>query len=491
MGIAQSLVAQLRRRVMDERVSRVAFRLQCIDEAATDCLINITSRKLQSNVLNGRVAEDLDIDLEATSTFSIKQLIEIINSTPGYRAVVESDIEPNHPADDLEIVGSMSIVGEAATLKHHIFSDDEMLEIIDNACRRHNVSYTPETVPHNEFIFVLMLGHAEVSRRLASDAAKRKNLQSSADQLLEVARDLETAYAADIRRQQRAIPVPKLDENKVDQGDVVIGTFSRRSPRNGFMSPLSNEGLLTSSKLFEIEPEDIEDTKVVLRWDRNSDIRFYSYEIWRDTVPDVQRPETSGPNFAPSELLRLQFKRPFTSKLVFRSYGPHSRRDAVNSANFMYQAGQLATAFVDVGSGDQVGQTPDSVIMAPPLEPDTVYYWRLYIIGMNYEVVPSNVVSAKTKSLRALFATQSAITPISGIAGSVFTVKGERFDSTVSFTLGGKTIVPTVLNTTTMTIVVPTFNSPASKGTRYDAVLQSASGLKDVIVQAFEYKGAA
>jgi len=487
VGIAQSLVAQLRRRVMDERVSRVAFRLQCIDEAATDCLISITNRQLQSNVLNGRIAEDLAIDLEATSSFSVKQLIEAINDTPGYRAVAESDIEPNHPADDLEIVGSMSIVDEAATLKHHLFSDDEMLEIVDNACRRHNVSYTPETLPQNEFIFVLMLGHAEVSRRLASDAAKRRNLQSSADQLLEVARDLEVAYANDIRRQQRAIPVPKLDENKVDQGDVVIGTFSRRSPRNGFMAPLSNEGLLTASKLLEIAPDDVEDTKVTLRWDRNSDIRFYSYELWRDTVPDVQRQDTYyRSNYHTSELLRLQFKHPSTSKLVYRSYGPYSSRDA---SSYMYQAGQLATTFVDVGSGDQAGQAPDSVIMAPPLEPDTVYYWRLYIIGMNYEVVPSNVVSAKTKSLRALFAITTPITPILGLAGSTFTVKGERFDSTVGLTLGGKTIVPTVLNPTTMTAVVPTFNSPAAKGTRYDAVLSSASGLKDVIVQAFQYTG--
>src|SRR5262249_21371722 len=141
---------------------------------------------------------------------------------------------------------------------------------------------------------------------------------------------LESAYKDDVKRQQRAIPTPKFDEDLTETGDVVIGQHFRRSLRNGFLAPMS-AGLPPSPVILD-QPDpdlDIEDTRVKIKWRRNIDYRFYAYELWRDTVPNVVRPNglqliTNGP-----DLLRENTKQVFTSKLVYRSFGPQTNRDNV------------------------------------------------------------------------------------------------------------------------------------------------------------------
>lgn len=477
MSISQSLVAQLRRRIMDERVGRTAFRFSCVDEAATDCFVSISSAKvLTTNALNARSADNLSIDLTANAYKTIKLLVEYLNTRAGYQAVVEQEFEPNHPSDDLEVVGSMSIVGHAASLRHHLFSDSELLEVLDNACRRHNVSYTPETVPRNEEIFILMLAQAEVNRRLAGDAAKRRGIETSVDQLLAVARDLESAYTADTRRQMRAIPVPKFDEEATHTGDVVVGQFSRRSLRSGFFSPMAAEGLISAAKLDEPNPEDAEDTKILVHWRRNSDLRFYAYELWRDTSEVVER-NVGAMNASEGQLLRDQVKRPTTSKIVFRSYGGNSNKDNIGFATFVEQAGQLITAFIDDGTVE-------------PIEPDATYYYRLFIIGLNYEVVGSNTICVKTKGLRALLNKLAPIAPVQGNAGTLVTMNGTNFATGLGVSLGGKAAVPvTIIGPTQATFVIPTFNNPAAVEHLYDVVVTSANGLRDVLAKGFRYTG--
>lgn len=484
----QSLVAQLRRRVKDERVGRLSFRLACIDEAATDCLVAISAAGvLTTNAINSRVASNLSIDLSA---HTVKSLVETLQRSPGYQVVVEQDCEPDHPAEDLEVVGSMSILGEACAFKHHLFSDAELLEILDGACRRHNLNYTPETVPTTEYIFVCTLGHAEVLRRLASDSAKRRNLEQSAEQLLEIARDLEDSYARDTRRQQRVIPVARVDESELHQGDVTQGTISRRSLRSGFFAPMADGGgLLSSAVLEEPDPSDVEDIKVTIRWKRNRDLHFYSYELWRDTQPDVRRPSSLPPQAG--KLLRDQVKQPYTAWLVFRSFSGNVNRDNIGWATFVEQSGQLITSFTDCA------QPPlwnaDGGMPSPPLEPETDYYYRLFITSLNYETVGSNVVGVRTKSMRALLSAPPtlAISPAEGVTGTPITIRGTGFHQGMTVSLGGRPLTLAIGDAQTATSVVPAFYNPAAVGRLYDIVLKSSNGLTDVLSQGFKYKGAA
>lgn len=494
MSISDSLVAQLRRRIFDERVGRAALRFACVDEAATDCLIAITAAKhLTTNVLNGRTAKALDVDLRSQKLDTVKLLAEFLQAQPGYQVITEPDFEPGHPSADLEVVGSLSILGQAVPLKHHLFSDKELEEVLANAVRRHNLSYTIETVPLNEQVFVLMLAHVEVNRILAGDSARRRNIEMSVDKLLEVADSIEKSYLGDIQRQQRAVPVPTFDEGDVGQGDVVVGNFSRRSPRNGFWAPMSSKGVLQAPELFPFSPDDVEDTKITVHWKRNRDERFYAYELYRDTVPQVERPPSLVALPQGPETLRQSVKRPFTAKLVFRSFGSHSNKDNVGWATFVEQAGQLITDFVDIGTGDLPPSGARQVAgadTAPPIEPETTYYYRLYIITLNYEVAGSNVISAKTRTLRALmdpFTGSGPLVPSSGAAGDIIALKGQRFHTGMTLTVGGKPVTLTILDTENATFPAPTFSNPAAANTLYDVVLTSTNGLKDVFAQGFRY----
>ncbi len=493
MAQALSLVAQLRRRIKDERPSRTALRFACDDEAASDCLVNISdSGMFTTTTFNSREAADLSIDLSETPYNTVRKLAEYLQQQAGYAVTLEQDFEAEHPAVDLQIVGSMSVLRTAVSLKHHIFSNEELLEVLTKACTRHNISYTPTTLPRNEEELVLMLAHVDVNRRLAQDAAKRRNLELTVEQILQIATDIEWSYADTVKRQQRVIPTPKFDEGLTEQGDVVIGTFVKRSMRSGFFSPMAG-GLPPTKPILELPSSaDVEDTKVRITWRRNTDLNFYSYELWRDTVPDVVRPKslqliTDGPS-----LLRDQVKQPFTSKLVFRSYGSHSNKDNIGWATFIEQAGQLITEFIDVGSGDG---GPTGALTAPPLEPEMTYYYRLYTISLNYEVSESNVIAVKTKPMRAKMSSPSPITPTSGPAGTTVTVTGEGFTGLTSgpipgsVTLGGKPVSGLVIvSDTKMTFTVPTFQNQAYLNVNLDLVVTSpVTGLKDVYAQGFRY----
>ena len=479
------LVAQLRRRIMDERVGRTSFRLSCTDEAASDCLVAISAASVfTTTAYNARKAQNLSFDLTTFPTDTVKGLVEALQAAPGYEVICEQDFDPQHPAEDLSVVGSMSILGEATSFRHHLFSDSELLEVLDSACKRHNVAYTPETVPENEYVFVLMLAHSEACRRLASDSAKRRNLEQSAEQLLEVARDLEDSYSRDTRRQQRAIPVPKVDEEDIKQGDIVIGTISRRSLRSGLFTPMANDGLVSAAVLEEPNPDlDIEDIKIRLRWKRNTNLRFHAYELWRDTQPNVERPSVISADA--NRLQRDQIKQPYTSCLVFRSLSSNASSGNVGWAASSAQSGQLITTYVDSAApaGSSDGGTP-----APPLEPSTTYYYRLFIISLNNEVYGSNVVGLKTKSMRALLsAPPLAVAPAVGPAGTEVTFKGTNFHTGMTITLGGKPVTLTVVDAQTATGQVPTFYNPAAADSLYDVVLTSSNGLRDVLLQGFKY----
>lgn len=483
------LVSQLRQRLNDERVGRIAFRLQCNDSNASECLIQLSSAGvLTTSVIRAREATSLTVDLTDPAFNTVRKLYEHLATKKGYVVQAERDMENERPAIDLRIVGSLSCLGIAVPFRHHIFSDQELENLLSQACRRHNVSYTPATVPPQEEEFVLMLAQAQANRTLASDAAKRAGMEFTVDQLLGLANSQEKAYNEDVKRQHRVLPVARpMDEATYDRGEVVTTQSYRRSNRTGWQAPIS-AALYPVAPILSAEEHHIEDVKVTLSWTRNRDNSFYAYELWRDTRPNIERPSDVQLVTDVPAVLHDSVKRPYTAKLVFRSTGPHSSRAGVGTiAILSEQGGQTVVGFTDTGF---TVENPNGLgpATAPPLEPDTVYYYKLFVINLNDEVVGSNEVTVKTLLQRPLFSSSNPepAAPTSGPAGTVVTLRGTGFTANMKCTVGGKVVTPTFVNSTTVTIVIPAFANPNALNLRHDIVIEhETNGLIDVLANGF------
>jgi len=482
------LVAQLRRRLKDQRVSRTAFRISCTDTNATDCLLSITlGHHLVTQPINARDAKALDLDLHDPSYATIRLLVEYLRLQKGYVVEVDRDFVAEHPSADLELAGSASILGNAVPLRHHLFTEDELEETLALACARHNIGYTPTNVPEPEVVFVLTLAHALALRDLASDTAKRKEMDASSEQLLELARDLEESYTRDVRRQQRVLPVARpLDEADPGRGDVVVSSSYRRSLRTGYMSPISAALPPAAPVLSHPDEREVEDIKVTLQWTRNRDLGFYSMELWRDTRPNIRRPELVSTVDGVPSLQREYVKLPFTPKLCFRSAGPNSSWSHIGGiVALSEESGQTVIAFTDTG---YKGDDPRALgpATAPPLEPATTYYYRLFAISLNNEVIASNEVVVTTKAMRALI-TKNGLAPVLGPSGTACTLTGSNFDAATRVTVSGKTVDNLLLvSPTQLTFNIPTFANPSAIGLQHDVVVTSGNGLIDVLGNGFK-----
>jgi hypothetical protein len=155
--------------------------------------------------------------------------------------------------------------------------------------------------------------------------------------------------------------------------------------------------------------------------------------------------------------------------MMFRSYGANSNASRSSFSTFVEEMGQLIRSFA-------VGR----------LESNSTYYFRLYVIGVNFTAVSSNVVSATTKPLRARFHLTNYIDKTTGAPGTVVTL---TFDSAKGIItadhvvkLGEKVVTLTILGNYSASFVVPTFENilgPKSLS------VQSPTKLVDVRQQAF------
>jgi len=489
MPIPSDLVSQLRRRLKDERAGRNSFRFLCTDQSATDCTLTITRGGLLTTLpINARQALALSLDLSDPTYGTVRQLVDFMNVQPGYLVEVDRDFEPDHPAADLVLHGPASCLGGAVPIRCHLYSDAELEEFLRTACHRHNIRYTPATVPAEEETFVLMLAQSEAYRSLAGDAAKRANMEYTSTELLEMAEALEYTYKGDRTRQLRVIPVATpLDQSDTGRGEVITTAVYRRSMRTGWMGPIG-AALEPIPVVLSVEDRDIEDTKVTLRWTRSREQQFYAYELWRDTRPMIERPPDVSTMTDVPEVLRDNTKRVYTAKLAMRSAGPHSIRERVGTiAILSEQGGQTINGFTDTG---YTNQNPRGLgpATAPPLEPNTTYYYRMFVIGLNDVFTGSNEVVVTTKSMRPLFASLNALTPTAGPSGTVCTLRGTGFVAGMPAKFGDKDIVVTVIDLTTAVFVVPTFiNQVNFVGLRYDIVIQDpVTGLIDVLGNGFQ-----
>lgn len=464
-----SLIAELRRRVGDVRHVRTALTISTTDAAVTAAVLEVTHGRLVFTPAGGTVLP-LDLDLAAPAYDSVGKLHAQLSRFPGLAVRLHQDADGDHLSLDLEEFGPVDIRTQGVDLRTRYFSDWELEQVLAGAVRRHNPTFTSATVPDAERELVLMLAQATVNRQKATDAIRRKGTDSETQVLLSIADSFERAYREDAERLRRVIQPPReAPEGRIQQGDVLVGSTWRRSLRTGRLTPVGAAPPPPPPLLFEPGDGDAEDDNVRLSWQRSEDPHFYAYELWRDVQPQVHRRRDgnlpSGVPAGGNDAIRAS-----SSTLVLYSPGPSGGRWAGIYAGFVERQGQMVASFA-----------------APDLEPETDYYFRLYVVDVNGAAVASQVVHARTRPLRVRFDPLASVSATVAAVGQTLTVnfdptKGPFTAASVSspgceLRLGDKVVAATIVTPYQVTFVVPSFTQTAAPK---DLVVTSPTGLQDV-----------
>lgn len=472
-----TLIDELRRRIKDTSFAVTAMTISCTDSSVTSASLEITHGRLVFTPVGGTV-QPIDIDLTSPAYLTVGRVFEHLSRISGVTIQLSEDADREHLCSDFEEIGPVDVRQQGVGLRHHLFSDWELEQAVIAGIRLHNPAMAINTLPVSENELVLLLSQAIIARARAADAAKRKGTQTPAMEFLWIAQSHETAYDQALRRLSRAVvPIKEAPEGSVEEGDIMMGTQWRRSARTGFLAPLGVAQPPPAPQLLEPGDEDEEDENVRITWKRSEDKHFHSYELWKDTQPLVHRQRenvllsglpTAGP--ATAFDTNAGAPRPSTADLVFRSFGASSNFSTVGFSTFIESYGQLVVAF-----------------NVPNLEPDTDYYFRLYVTDLNYNTVASNVVQMRTKALRCRFDPTTPLSVTTGAPGTSVTV---TFDSTKgTFTsahrleFGGKTVAATIVDPYHVTFTVPAFVHTEDLK---KVVVVSPTGLKDILFDAFK-----
>lgn len=492
---AGEMLAQFRKRLTDDTPSRPAFTLHLSDRRARDATIELRRGRLTTSIVGSNKDLDLNLDLGARQYDSVGDLIDAFGSNDGrfsgYDVVPDASVDMNHSSLDLRIQGFGDLLEGGVTISHRRFSDLELQILLEEATKRHNTSYQLSSVPQNEHIFVLQLAQAEALRVLATNAVKRRGLEQSVEDLISLCSSYERAYREDIKRQRRAIPVAKIKDSDVGSGNVVQGRMYRRSLRTGYEVPIGIQPPPEDPALHLPADEDCEDNNIRLTWDQAKDYDFYAYELWRDTdeqnLARIRASVASTPRPVDSIADRLTVT---TSKLVFQSFGANSNFDTVAFSAFILESGQTVQSFID----GYPPQNQPTRATPPPLEPETTYFYRLFVQDLNFKIVSSTTVQGTTKALRARFTPGNTNTPVSGTraGGTTVTLNGERFGLVEKVKIGDKFVDFTLVSPTVITFVTPALDADPTDDVPflYDLVLYSKDGQRDIAVQAWTYENA-
>ena len=469
-----SLIDRLRRRVRDDRPNHKAMSISVVDEQASRAIIELYDGHLIVKVVGGN-APSIDFKLSDARYSTISSLYSALSLLEGYLVQLDEDASGGHLSSDIFPISPTNIGhGQSAVeLRHFLFSDFELSEILGDAAVRHNPTAPLDTLPTSEEVFVLQLAHAEVCRRQAYNSSKRKGLSETVSDLLSVADSLERAYHEDIKRHARSIVSPKeAAPQTTNEGDIVIGSFYRRSPRTGYMSPIGQNLAPHIPNILEPDDlRDIEDTNIRVRWSRNNaDQAFAAMEIWLDTIPDVMRGlNMSTPLEVGLDNTNRGLQRNTTSKMVYRTIGGSNN---VRTSRAMYS---------------ETGQVIDEYSITE-LEPDTEYYVRIYVRDFNGEFSSSAIMRYKTKPLRVRFAQTNPFSAYAVNPGDVITINFDQNNGAITaqheILFGGIKVTHSIVSNFVATIVVPNF---VNRRLKKDIVVRSPPTLlSDIRTGLFE-----
>ena len=504
----RDLVSSLRARLADDRPILQSFFLS-VTANAKAAYLEIANGILSITIEGGESVSSLRWNLSLPKYNTVGRLVYELTRERGYSLAPDASMIHNHPSNDLCVDGIIDISnGKSATLKHFVWSDAELTEILEEAVSVHNPNYTPNTVPPNEKSYVLLKAVARSYYRLAADVSKRKGLDVDVKVLLQLAESTEKQYAADVERLRRIIPVPKADEFKVGSGDVMQGGLLRRSLRQGYTSPYREAIPLTPPTFYEIGDEDIEDTTIRLRWSQSRKETFAYFEVWRDIQPNIERSISGrlatqyGNNPAPELPINTQFQRMSTAKQVL-GFMPSLYGSPVFDGFFFWTAAEMAgnsvvnNTFIDGVAFPNPGVSQNAMsYLGDPLEPEFEYYYRVFAVNTNKEITPSEVRKYRTKPMRARFLRSpggalnaSCILPKNGplSGGTTVTITGTYFVDGMQVLIGGKKCVISSQTSTQAVVVSPTFTNTQFANKLMDVVLISPTGLKDIVMSGWRY----
>jgi len=500
------LIRALRSRLSDDRPNVPAFTIG-VKAKCKSALFEVVDGALTVTVEGGEGIKSIRWVLSSPDVSTIGRLINKLQREPGYSAEPDVSAQLDKASVDLYVSGIHTISGGSTyTLKHRMFSDSELRDLLDEAIQLHNPSMTANTVPQSERVFILLKATARAYRVLAGDTAKRKGLDTDANLLLKLAGDLDKEYDDAHGRLVRTIQAPVVDESKVGPGDVMEGKMFRRSLRAGYNAPYRNANPPTPPELYQPQDDDIEDVMVRLRWAQNRDYSFAHYELWRDTDPRVDRNlagrlEMQLASAGPALPVQTQYSRASTSKQVLGvSFGATASTPIFNGFYFgtaSEQPGSILTNTSFVDGYVVLSQSSQQFrVLGEPLEPEYEYYYRMYVVDRNGEILPSNVLKVRTKAMRARFKrnesralASDALSVSSGAlaGGTTVTIKGTDFADTMSVLINGKACSLTVASSTQATIVTPGFSNPDFINKPMDLVIVSRNGLRDIVARGWTY----
>lgn len=454
-----SLIDKLRRRIKDDRPIKKAMNVAVSNDSVQSAIAEVVDGHFVVQVSGGS-SPSIDLSLSDPRYATVGRLAQALSRMNGYTVSMDEDAEHQHMSLDIAPVAPVDIgPGRSSIeLRHHLFSESELDEVIEQAIQRHNPSFTEATLPDTEHAFVLLLAHAEICRRQAYDVAKRAGLDTPATDLLALARNLEDTYLSDVERLSRALISPQeATPNTMGPGDIVVGTSFRSSLRSGRRSPFAAQSGPVAPILIEPDAMDVEDEIVTVRWVRNADNDFHSYELWMDTVPDISatpghRPVVYGrPTFYHYEEARAG-----TSNRVMQVAGASIRGQGVRS----FQVREL--------------------------EPEVTYYFKLFVTDGEGGVAGSGVMSIQTKALRTRFNPTIYASTLYGPPGTEVIL---FFDSNKGpltenhrFRIGEYEAALMVDSPYQARFIVPSFTH---KRAAKPLTIESPSGLRDIAPQGF------
>lgn len=466
-----NLIDELRRRIRDTHHSVPALTIGVNVPGFTgSAILEVTQGHLIFTGSGGGI-RSFDLDLTNALNSTIGQIHDSVQRMPGMACVMENHEDPGHLAVDLEAFGPRDVSIQATQIRHRVFSDYELIKVLEGALRRHNPSLTIYSVPAAEFELTLTLAQAMITREMALDASKRKNTTETVNDLLSISNAFEETYARDNKRLARVIQSPREgNANGTRQGDVMQGSLYRRSLRTGMMTPMAAALPVAAPILAEPAGDDEEDDNVRVRWDRTGDTALSGYELWMDTQPNVIR--------------RSQEARSGRGPLI-ENRTPQLRE---SSSTFLGEVRGDSYTYNPCGfSTYMVGGSLVTSVVVGGLEPDTDYYFRVFALSTNGEASASDVVAHRTRARRARFRETAPFTPQTAAAAALVTVTLDPawapFTAAHTLSIGGKVVTATIVTGYSITFLVPTFIVKGYK----DLVITSPDGaLQSVVREKFK-----